>query len=410
MSTTVAYDLTTSVSANGISSYTQQMLRCLLTENRDARFLLLIRKSQREEAQRWQSEFPAACIGHIELPESQRLQHIHRTCGGTAVRTGRRLLRIAARLTNPYRLVGLDRRVDLVHNPHGKIPTFFSRVPIIVTQHDLQELHFPEFFSARERQIRATERWQSLTHAGGIIVSYRHAYEDVMRYFAIPERRVQMCPITLDPRSFDFAAADRRRDVVRTQYALPDRFMLYPAMTLQHKNHIRLLQALHQLIHIQGREIPPLICTGHQLQYSKVIETEAERLGLREHVRFLGPIPRPDLLALYRLCTFVVIPTLYEAGSYPLMEAMLAEAPVICSRTTSLPETIGDVQFTFDATDVDAIAQMIARASHDDDFRAASAANGRAHSTSFTTNAATTADAVHALYRRVLAEHSGHSK
>jgi glycosyltransferase involved in cell wall biosynthesis len=65
----------------------------------------------------------------------------------------------------------------------------------------------------------------------------------------------------------------------------------------------------------------------------------------------------------------VVIPTEYEAGSYPLFEAMLQKAPVICSDVTSLPETIGDRRFIFDPYDVAGLADLIQRITTDENLR-----------------------------------------
>ena len=49
-----------------------------------------------------------------------------------------------------------------------------------------------------------------------------------------------------------------------------------------------------------------------------------------------GIVPEEDLIGLYKWASLVVIPTLYEAGSGPLYEAMKYSTPVICSNVTSV--------------------------------------------------------------------------
>lgn len=96
-----------------------------------------------------------------------------------------------------------------------------------------------------------------------------------------------------------------------------------------------------------------------------------------DRVVFTDIVSEPELRWLYQECVGVVLPTLYEAGSFPLIEAMQIGAPAICARTTSLPETIGDPQFVFDPRNVEAIAAAMLRLAVDPAYRSASIENGR---------------------------------
>jgi len=90
---------------------------------------------------------------------------------------------------------------------------------------------------------------------------------------------------------------------------------------------------------------------------------------LTEATHFLGLVPEEDLICLYKNSSLVVIPTLYEAGSAPLYEAMRYQVPVICSNVTSLPETIGNEEFIFDPNEVSEIAIKIKKILMDSTFR-----------------------------------------
>ena len=65
----------------------------------------------------------------------------------------------------------------------------------------------------------------------------------------------------------------------------------------------------------------------------------------------------------------VVVPTLYEAGSFPLIESILMGIPVICSNVTSLPGTIGNEKFIFNPYDIEEMALMIERICFDIRYR-----------------------------------------
>jgi glycosyltransferase involved in cell wall biosynthesis len=120
-----------------------------------------------------------------------------------------------------------------------------------------------------------------------------------------------------------------------------------------------------------------LVCSGRKSSYYNKLETFIEDNNLRNQVSFLGFISLQQLYSLYRYTSLVVIPTLYEAGSFPLFEAMSIGSPVICSRTTSLPETIGDRQFTFDPNSIDEMEARIMEMLNDDELRVKNIENSK---------------------------------
>jgi glycosyltransferase involved in cell wall biosynthesis len=60
-------------------------------------------------------------------------------------------------------------------------------------------------------------------------------------------------------------------------------------------------------------------------------EARVEERGLGDHVEFHGPVPRADLLALYRRATAAVVPSVYEEFGYVVLEAMAQGTPVVGS-------------------------------------------------------------------------------
>jgi len=61
-----------------------------------------------------------------------------------------------------------------------------------------------------------------------------------------------------------------------------------------------------------------------------------------------------------------VFPSLYEGFGLPALEAMQCGVPVIASRTSSLPEVVGDAALAVDPSDQLAIAQAIHDVLRDD--------------------------------------------
>jgi glycosyltransferase involved in cell wall biosynthesis len=64
--------------------------------------------------------------------------------------------------------------------------------------------------------------------------------------------------------------------------------------------------------------------------YVAAAQRRADRLGLGERVRFLGRLPRQDVLRSYPGYDVFVFPSLHDTGGYAVIEAMLNGLPVVC--------------------------------------------------------------------------------
>ena len=99
------------------------------------------------------------------------------------------------------------------------------------------------------------------------------------------------------------------------------------------------------------------------------MQNKISELGLENEVKFLGIISESDLISLYKMAKLVVIPTMYEAGSGPLYEAMKYNSPVICSNVTSLPDTVNNNEFLFNPENLEEVTEMIKKGLMDNEFR-----------------------------------------
>lgn len=275
---------------------------------------------------------------------------------------------------NPYRKITESENISLFHVPVQYSPIYKIKIPVIITMHDLQEYHYPEFFSSKERRHRLINNNKAIYDSDHIIVSFRHVKEDIIKYFKVPEEKITVCspPFT---ESWFLAKEESSWEELAKKYGLKKNYLLYPAATWKHKNHITLIKVMRKL-RDEAVDIN-LVCTGNKTDHFKNIQALIDELKLSDIVYFLGIVPEEDLIGLYKNTTLVVIPTLYEAGSGPLYEAMRYGVPVICSNVTSLPDAIGNLDFLFDPLDVDALASKIRQGLIDEEFRKNNIDNSR---------------------------------
>jgi len=247
-------------------------------------------------------------------------------------------------------------KLDVIHSPVQTFPNLTFTVPMISTLHDLQHFYYPEFFTQHAIESRDTSYRHAAEFSERVIVSFQHVKEDIVKFYGIPAEKIDVCPLgTIQP---EFSE-NRIFSGKMKKYHIPDKYIFYPANTWRHKNHISLIRALKTVREKNDISIA-LVCTGQKCaDHYPDLKSEVKKLGLEKHVFFTGYIPEEDVRVLLKKASLVVIPTLYEAGSFPLMEAMAYEVPVICSDVTSLPDTIGDRRFVFDPKDIDQIAERI---------------------------------------------------
>jgi alpha-1,3-rhamnosyl/mannosyltransferase len=105
---------------------------------------------------------------------------------------------------------------------------------------------------------------------------------------------------------------------------------------------------------------------------------------LSAQTQFLDFVSPLELQCLYKLCRCVVIPTKFEAASFPIWDAFLAGTPVACSNVTSLPQQVGKEALLFDPEDTGAIADAIQKLWTDPLLCKKLVAGGRANVTRFT--------------------------
>jgi glycosyltransferase involved in cell wall biosynthesis len=349
-----------SMDNGGIAPYANRVLETLLKCEDSFSHELLVIKDEAKRRENSQLHNKASVLRRIRRRLKDSFQVLLRP-GSIEQRLGK------TPSVGDERFVGLD----LLHVPFQTPPTY--ELPYVCTMHDVQELHYPAYFSSRERERRAFHYRRALENAAHIVVSFEHVKEDLIRFFACDCEKISVIPVPYSECILKPPAPSKLQEIA-SRYSKYPRYFLYPAQTWPHKNHTRLIDAFN--LARRKLEAPiALICTGRKNENFNSIKSHILDTGSQEFVLFTGVVEDEELRFLYDNCVGVVVPTLYEAGSFPLIEAMALAVPVVCARTTSLPETIGDQEFVFDPYSEKEIADIMVRLCTDDAFRKRNIAN-----------------------------------
>jgi glycosyltransferase involved in cell wall biosynthesis len=244
---------------------------------------------------------------------------------------------------------------------------FLTNIPSIYHPHDLLHLHYPHYLPkwvVMKRDIT----YRKLCKQAKIVVSASNWVKgDIKKYYHIPEEKLAVVPLAPPTETYPNPSAEDLLHV-KKKFCLPDQFIFYPAQTWPHKNHIGLLDALSVLREKKGLTIP-FVSSGKINSFFDTIQERIDELKLGGQARFLDFISPLELSCLYRLCRFVVIPTKFEAGSFPLWEAFETGVPVACSNVTSLPSQAGGAALLFDPLNTEQMVEAITRLWFDEALR-----------------------------------------
>ena len=108
-------------------------------------------------------------------------------------------------------------------------------------------------------------------------------------------------------------------------------------------------------------------------------DTEAliKRLGLIDHIRFVGDASHEEINHLYAESAVAVVPSLYEGFGLPAVEAMAAGIPLVSSDGGALAEVVAEGGLQVPAGDSDALAEALERVLNDFALASALGEKGR---------------------------------
>jgi anaerobic magnesium-protoporphyrin IX monomethyl ester cyclase len=327
----IAFDGTTlRPSRTGVGCYAERLLRHLAAASPDDRFTVLSNRRVDVSA---------------SMPRNVRVH------GGRRVAVSLAWLQMRA----PAILRSIH--ADVAHFTNGVIP-LASRVPSVVTIHDMSLTLFPQYHPVRRVLLHRPLVDLSAPRASAIITHSHAAKRDIERLYGIEAERVHVVHLAASP---EFAPVRNHAvlDDVRRRYDLPERFILYVGTIEPRKNLSRLLAAFGARYRAGDVRLP-LVCAGPYGWRARDVAEQVAALKLGPAIRFLGYLPFDDLPVLYNLADLFVFPSLYEGFGLPVVEAMACGTPVLIGRTGSLVEVGGDAVEVVDPLDTDAIGHAIA--------------------------------------------------
>lgn len=230
---------------------------------------------------------------------------------------------------------------DVVHDNqvlgYGMLALQQAGFPLVTT------IHHPITFDRRVdlanapslRKRLSLRRWYGFLRMQGrvarkvpkILTVSESSARDIAADFRVDPARIQVIPLGVDDVF-----------VPPTQPRVPGRIMAMASADSPMKGIATLLEAFAKLR--TEREDLELLLVSKPWPGGRT-EQLIDRLGIKEHVRFVHGVPDDELVALMGSAEIACVPSLYEGFSLPTAELMACETPLVVSRAGAIPEVVG---------------------------------------------------------------------
>jgi glycosyltransferase involved in cell wall biosynthesis len=243
----------------------------------------------------------------------------------------------------------------------------------IATVFDLNALHSPSLlphvkmksFLVQKAAVRRADRVITISH---------FVKNDLMARLNIKENRIRVLPLAVDDtvaKTFDHFSPDS---------ALPHEPYLLTLGEDEHKNIGAAVAVFERLC--ERSFSGTLRVIGALERQTDAVKRAVRSSPYRDRIVFAGSVTPDQLVANYALCRLFLFPSRLEGFGLPVIEAMYCGAPVVASRTTSVPEAGGNAALYCDPDDIDGFTAAADRMLTEEPFRIDCISRGMAHARS----------------------------
>ncbi|MFT7516946.1 MAG: glycosyltransferase involved in cell wall biosynthesis [Myxococcota bacterium] len=303
------------------------------------------------------------------------------------------LMRIGARLE------WFTGQHDVVHVPEP-IFKFKTSGKLVVTAHDLMYLHHPQYLKSEWVHHLMDGTADLAGRADYWICNSVHTQNDLIKHYSVPRGRTQVVYMGVSEEFRNAYQNEERITEVRKELAITSRPYFLFIGSVEAKKNIELLLRAFGMALESGLNAD-LVIGGRAGWKSEIVQDLVKELpALEGRVKFLGFVEQQHIAPLVAGARALVLPSRYEGFGMPIVEAMAAGTPVLCSDRGSLPEVAGDAAEFFDADDVERLKTLIEQLDADDAMFDKMRRQGLARSTHFSWTKC--ADETFSAYRQTL--------
>jgi glycosyltransferase involved in cell wall biosynthesis len=303
---------------------------------------------------------------------------------------------VAQRLYWEHYRVGKEAKrlgCDLVHSLFANLP-YACSLPKTTVIHDAFPRTHSSWYTTRNRLILD---WMTATGcrvATRVVTVSEFSKRELSRAYGASMAKIDVC---FNGPGNDVSDLDEAGIAAISREGLPDLDVpfVFTVSTLEpRKNLVGLVQAVASVPDVK------LYIAGAKGWLNSDLASMVESSPAKDRIVFLGYVSDEQLNLLLNKCTVFTLVSYVEGFGIPVLEAMVAGAPVVTSQTSSLPEVAGEWAFYCDPEKPESIANALLSALGDADNLSRMAKGGQEFAARYSWESCV--DSLHDVFRKAV--------
>lgn len=236
---------------------------------------------------------------------------------------------------------------DLFLSPDGFLclNTNVKQLPVI---HDINFFHYPQHIKFLTEKYYNSYFPRFARIASRIATVSVFSKNDISKSYGINDSKIDVVYNGIN--SFFRKLNSDEKEKYRARYASGAPYFVYVGAISPRKNISNLLLAFDRFKQKEPHAKQALVIAGAMAWGNSEVQSTLKSIKNSNDVYFTGRLSDNELAGVLGSAEALVYVPLFEGFGIPVVEAMEANVPIICSNVTSLPEVAGDAAILVDPT------------------------------------------------------------
>ena len=256
-------------------------------------------------------------------------------------------------------------KADLFFSPDGYL-SLSTQVKQVAAIHDINFVHRPQDLPWLKAKYYNYFFPRFARKAIRVVTVSAFSKEDIHRTYQIENDKIDV--VYNGVNTLYRPTSGQERKVAKAKYSGGKDYFLFIGSLHPRKNIVGLLRAFDGFKTAVKSDVRLLIVGGSMFKTGE-IKQAYEGMRYKEEVIFTGRLGNEELHQVLGASLALTFVPFFEGFGIPVIEAMSAGIPIICSNTTSLPEVGGDAVLYVDPFEIPQIEGAMIKLYQDKDLR-----------------------------------------
>lgn len=256
-------------------------------------------------------------------------------------------------------------RADLFLSPDGYL-SLRTKVPQLAVIHDINFVHRPADLPWLKAKYYNYYFKKFAQVAKRIATVSFYSKEDITRSFKVDFEKIDVVYDGINQVFIPTSEAEQKS--IREKYSGGNPYFLFVGALHPRKNICGLLNAFDAFKSVDTNGVKLLIVGGEMHKTGEIFETY-ENMRFKNDVVFTGRVLTSELHQIFGGALALTFVPYFEGFGIPVVEAMSAGVPVICSNTTSIPEVGGSAVLYADPCKIEQITEAMIKMADSKELR-----------------------------------------